>query len=372
MQDETTRIIGHNTQSYMHGLTLPMGSWFVAAADDAGARCIRSADGRVDQHAATLLVGASDDLVAHSTIREGRVTDEVVVRWGESFVYLLPALDGSAGIIVASPSPEIAHRDLSAVVELVRAGHPESPSVEIRMWHSTGRGSWESQLRSIEVRPVAQSDRGMGRAARRAVRRVRSAGPSGGVHVWHGPPGCGKTTAIRSLAQAWCGETTLEIILDPTAFLAEPAYMMKVLKARPARRTFEVDPVKPRTEGRVLVLEDAGEVLTADAGARVGNGMSRLLNLTDGMFGDRDRPSIIITTNEPVGKLHPALVRPGRCRSIIEFGPLDPEEARAWLARQGCTDEVVEGPMTIAELAALAEDADVDHATMDASPLGFT
>ena len=58
---------------------------------------------------------------------------------------------------------------------------------------------------------------------------------------------------------------------------------------------------------------------------------------------------LLITTNEPVGRLHPATRRPGRCVADIEFTPLAPEEANAWLAAHGHTRRV-DRPTPLAEL----------------------
>jgi SpoVK/Ycf46/Vps4 family AAA+-type ATPase len=81
----------------------------------------------------------------------------------------------------------------------------------------------------------------------------------------------------------------------------------------------------------LLVLEDCDELLHADAKARVGQGLSRLLNLTDGMVGQGLRVVVCITTNEPLARLHPAIRRPGRCLAEIEVPRLDRTAASAWL-----------------------------------------
>ena len=57
---------------------------------------------------------------------------------------------------------------------------------------------------------------------------------------------------------------------------------------------------------------------------------------------------LLITTNEPVGRLHPATRRPGRCLADIEFTPLAREEANAWLAAHGHTRRV-DRPTPLAE-----------------------
>ena len=57
----------------------------------------------------------------------------------------------------------------------------------------------------------------------------------------------------------------------------------------------------------------------------------------------------LVTTNEEIRRLHPAVARPGRAAANVEFGPLSAEEAGAWLASRGI-DEVRQEPRILAEL----------------------
>jgi hypothetical protein len=82
---------------------------------------------------------------------------------------------------------------------------------------------------------------------------------------------------------------------------------------------------------RLLVLEDTGELLAADAKEQMGRGLSRLRNLVDGIVGQRVRVLVLVTTNEPLRRLHPAVARPGRRAAKAEFEAFTPEEAAAWL-----------------------------------------
>jgi hypothetical protein len=90
---------------------------------------------------------------------------------------------------------------------------------------------------------------------------------------------------------------------------------------------------------RLLVLEDTGELLAADAKQQTGQGLSRLLNLVDGLVGQGLRVLVLVTTNEPMRSLHPAVARPGRCAARIEFEPFPSEEATRWLKRRGASHE---------------------------------
>lgn len=66
-----------------------------------------------------------------------------------------------------------------------------------------------------------------------------------------------------------------------------------------------------------------------------GQRLSRLLNVVDGLIGQGLRVLVLVTTNEPLGSLHPAVTRPGRCAAQIEFAAFSSEEADAWLERHG-------------------------------------
>ncbi|MHB8289277.1 MAG: hypothetical protein ACYDEY_08585 [Acidimicrobiales bacterium] len=56
---------------------------------------------------------------------------------------------------------------------------------------------------------------------------------------------------------------------------------------------------------------------------------------------------ILLTTNDGVGRLHPAVTRPGRCLSVLEFPRFTPGEARLWLG-EGIPPP--DAPATLAEL----------------------
>jgi hypothetical protein len=101
----------------------------------------------------------------------------------------------------------------------------------------------------------------------------------------------------------------------------------------------------------LLLLEDCDELIRAEAKHASGQALSRLLNLTDGLLGQGRHVLLGITTNEDLTRLHPAVVRPGRCLAQIEVGRLSAAEATGWLGRPT-------GPATLAELFAARSGGD--------------
>jgi hypothetical protein len=209
----------------------------------------------------------------------------------------------------------------------------------------------------------------------------------GQLVLWHGMAGTGKTFGLRALAWEWREWCDFHYIVDPDTFFGQHAdYLMSVLLQPeymgmmvPSAYGFigqggmsvsvgEVTTPDSEEEAdgeegssgkawRVLVLEDTGELLTPDAKAVIGQGLSRFLNVVDGLIGQGLRVLVLVTTNEPIRKLHPAVARPGRCAANIEFASLNPDEASAWLAAQGAADGVGTS-MTLAELYARAAGRD--------------
>jgi hypothetical protein len=125
-------------------------------------------------------------------------------------------------------------------------------------------------------------------------------------------------------------------VLDPERLLSEPGYLLEVVmgEAHGDRRW------------RLLILEDCDELIRGEAKHTAGQALSRLLNLTDGLLGQGQNILVAITTNEPLNRLHPAVVRPGRCLAQIEVDALSASEASSWLGE----GERVARPMTLAEL----------------------
>jgi hypothetical protein len=182
------------------------------------------------------------------------------------------------------------------------------------------------------------------------LERVMQVSPpvaDGRLLLWHGLPGTGKTTAALALLTAWRNWCDGHLVTDPERLFEDSSYLLDLLLTESeAAPVAALDgPTLPERRWKLLIAEDTEEFLRSDARSRAGAALSRALNVTDGVLARGTRVLVLFTTNEERGRLHPAITRPGRCLSVIEFDAFSPEEASRWLSGRP-----VPGPMTLAEL----------------------
>ncbi|GAA3240324.1 hypothetical protein GCM10020256_62260 [Streptomyces thermocoprophilus] len=118
----------------------------------------------------------------------------------------------------------------------------------------------------------------------------------------------------------------MDCVLDPERLFSDVGYLMDIAIGE--------DDTAGKGRWRLLLLEDCDELIRGEAKHTAGQALSRLLNLTDGLLGQGRNVLVGVTTNEDLERLHPAVVRPGRCLARIEVGRLTREEAVAWLGTE--------------------------------------
>jgi Domain of unknown function (DUF5925)/ATPase family associated with various cellular activities (AAA) len=250
-------------------------------------------------------------------------------------------------VMVTATSADLADEVIGAVRRSVPPAQRTEGKARLTMW-TVGTGGTPNRHRRWVDTPTWESiahnyPAEVGAALTRLAGLPRPPEHGGRLLLWYGEPGTGKTTAIRSLGHEWRSWADIHFVLDPEAFFGSPEYLMHVVA--------DEDLWDPRTEStsrwKVLVVEDADDLIRADARVDAGASMSRLLNLTDGILGHGLRVLLLITTNEPMRGLHPAVIRPGRCLADVQFRPFSRAEAEGWL---GGGAPIPTGELTLAEL----------------------
>jgi hypothetical protein len=249
--------------------------------------------------------------------------------------------------LVTASRAELADEVMGAVRGALPPPQGTDGKARLTMWTVGNGGSPNRHRRWVDTptwASIAANYPGEVRTALTRLNALPGAPEHGGrLLLWYGEPGTGKTTAIRALGHEWGAWADIHFILDPEAFFGSPEYLMHVVA--------DEDLWDPRSVStsrwKVLVVEDADELIRADARIDAGGSMSRLLNLTDGILGHGLRVLLLITTNEAMRGLHPAVVRPGRCLADVQFRPFSRTEAEVWL--DGVAP-VPAGELTLAEL----------------------
>jgi hypothetical protein len=287
---------------------------------------------------------------------------EAVLRLGERTVALIDSGNGHVGVEVAGDDFPAVERALRTLRDGLAATPPPRGTVSVAFWIQDQYGG-EVRHREIRAPGFEEISGNYSAPVRSALTQVVEAcePESGRLIIWRGAPGTGKSHALRALARAWAPWCSAHFIVDAHDLFAHGGkYILDVL-------AWDGD---DSDRWRLIILEDAGELISGDS--RAGDqAVSRLLNIADGLLGQGTRTVILVTTNESVLRLHPAARRPGRCLADLEFLPLSPDEANAWLAARGI-ERRVDRPTPIAELFADAGDQAIVHADGQAASFGFS
>ena len=169
---------------------------------------------------------------------------------------------------------------------------------------------------------------------------------------------------VRSSPLGWATAPIRMRLFGPDS-VAPPRHRLPSVFFPESDEVDETDDDDRRPRWNLLVVEDADELLRADARSAPGQALSRLLNLADGFIGQGLDVLILLSPNERLGGLTPAVSRPGRCLSEIQFPRFSRQEAASWLGRELPTDVA---DASLAELVRARDHADDDPVTPFAAP----
>ncbi len=164
-----------------------------------------------------------------------------------------------------------------------------------------------------------------------------------GLVLFHGKPGTGKTFYIRHLLRAMASANKKVIYMPPNMVdhLVDPEFMTFLSRT--------ITQLSMDANFCVLLIEDAEPLLaTRTADVRI-QGVTNLLNMTDGLLNDVLKMQIICTFNVELKELDDALLRPGRLIARKEFKALPVIDANL-LALSIGVDHTFTEPTTLSEI----------------------
>jgi hypothetical protein len=148
-----------------------------------------------------------------------------------------------------------------------------------------------------------------------------------------GPPGTGKTTFIKG----FLNHTKLKAMTsnDPNVIYSDGLFIKFVTS----------------NQENVFIVEDADNFLESRDGPEGNPVMHKILNASDGLISIPDKKKMIFSTNlSDIDKVDSALIRPGRCFKILEFGKLKKDDAKILADKYDISEIPDKDEITLAEL----------------------
>jgi SpoVK/Ycf46/Vps4 family AAA+-type ATPase len=158
-----------------------------------------------------------------------------------------------------------------------------------------------------------------------------------GLVLLHGEPGTGKTHYLKYLASK---------IKDKKVMFVPP-YLVDFITSP------EMTPFLIENSDSILFIEDAERVIT-DRDTSGANGVSNILNLTDGILGDILNIQIVATFNMDRKKIDTALLRKGRLIAEHKFDKLKVDDTNKLIKHLGM-EHTATDDMTLTEIYNLQE-----------------
>lgn len=177
-----------------------------------------------------------------------------------------------------------------------------------------------------------------------------------GLLIFHGEPGCGKSSYIKYLIGTMRDKNFIVVSQDVLIGSMEDFRTLLLTKCN---------------DDSIIIIEDCENLVKSRE--QVGSSMviSDFLNMTDGIYGDLFRIKFILTFNTEIQKIDSALLRKGRLKCKYKFSKLKGEKLMALAKELGI--ELKETQITVGlTLADLYNfDSEVGNNETTRTPIGF-
>lgn len=181
-----------------------------------------------------------------TVLRTVRGTDlHFVLARGDDYFLLVRAANESTLVRVTSADDRVADRVLDDIVQRVP---PMEKGTEVAFWHFTDKAGPHAWVRELELPTWAAVSRNYPSAVRRQLEHLTMGQPrkAGGLIMWHGEPGTGKTSALRALIQQWSAWCDALVITDPEQFFGRADYLAHSRRRSSPRRSWTLAPAHCR------------------------------------------------------------------------------------------------------------------------------
>lgn len=177
-----------------------------------------------------------------------------------------------------------------------------------------------------------------------------------GLLIFHGEPGCGKSSYIKYLIGSMRDKNFIVVSQDILIGSMEDFRSLLLTKCN---------------DDSIIIIEDCENLVKSREQVGSSVVISDFLNMTDGIYGDLFRIKFILTFNTEIQKIDSALLRKGRLKCKYKFSKLKGDKLKALAKELGI--ELKETQITVGlTLADLYNfDSEVGNNETARTPIGF-